>query len=164
MLFAHLALEAKFILQIALAALAGGFVGYNRQREDKPAGMRTFMLVCMGSTLLTIVSVNYHLFIDNPVGAAIVPMQLASYAMLSIGFLGGGIISEKGGNVKGVTTAASVWVVAAIGVTIGFHMYILAGFVTLFEFIVVGIFWRVSDKINKSSRKKRSAFEHEDLP
>ena len=134
--------QLTFILQITLAIIMGGLIGLNRQKEDKPAGMRTFILVCMGTTLLTIISKNHQLYVDFTQYTQIVPIQLASYAILGIGFIGGGVIYHKEDKIEGITTAASLWLVAAIGIAIGFEFYILAIYTTLAEFFIVSMLWR----------------------
>ncbi len=141
-----------YIAQITLAAILGGFVGYNRQKEDKPAGMRTFILVAVGSTLLTIISKDYYKYIEITNFTSHIPMQLAAYSILGIGFLGGGVISHRQDKIEGITTAASLWVVAAMGIAIGFGFYLLACYVTFLEFIIIGFLWRYSDKIKKDKK------------
>lgn len=152
--------QITYILQITLAIFLGGMVGYNRQREDKPAGMRTFILVCMGTTLLTIISKNYHHYIEISERTTLEPITLAAYSIMGIGFLGGGVIFHKKDKVEGITTAASLWLVAAIGVAIGFGFYFLASFVTLAEFIIIGIVWRYSDRLRKPNQKKTLLKHH----
>ena len=149
--------QLTFILQLTLAIIFGGLIGLNRQMEDKPAGMRTFILVCMGTTLLSIISKYHYLYINLNPNTEIVPIQLASYAIAGIGFLGGGIIYHKKDNVEGITTAASLWVVAAVGIAIGFGFYWLALYTTLAEFVIVSMLWRFYAAVLHQQKKELAA-------
>ncbi|MCX5999274.1 MAG: MgtC/SapB family protein, partial [Chloroflexi bacterium] len=107
------------ILRLLMAAIAGGVVGWDRERIGKPAGVRTLLLVCVGAALLTVISIYGF------AGSAD-PSRLAAAVVIGIGFLGAGVIlhSEKG--VVGLTTAAAVWMVSAIGVAFGAGLYLIA--------------------------------------
>jgi putative Mg2+ transporter-C (MgtC) family protein len=121
------------ILRLVLAAVLAGAIGLEREAAEQEAGLRTHMLVCVGSCLFMIVGVyawaDFQL--NQDIGAIVDPSRVASYVVAGIGFLGGGAIIKSGVNVKGLTTAASVWVVASIGVAVGVGMYALAVAVTL---------------------------------
>jgi putative Mg2+ transporter-C (MgtC) family protein len=117
--------ELDVILRLVMAAAVGGVIGMDRERAHKWAGIRTLLLVCLGSTLFTIVSI--YGFRDLAGSSQVVdPARLAAGIVVGIGFLGAGVIlhSEKG--VVGLTTAAAVWAVAAIGVAIGCGLYLIA--------------------------------------
>ena len=117
--------ELDVILRLVMAAVVGGVIGMDRERAHKWAGIRTLLLVCLGSALFTIVSV--YGFGDPADSSQVVdPARLAAGIVVGIGFLGAGVIlhSEKG--VMGLTTAAAVWAVAAIGVAIGCGLYLIA--------------------------------------
>ncbi|MFH1408511.1 MAG: MgtC/SapB family protein [Nanoarchaeota archaeon] len=103
-------------LRLILAVLLGGIIGYERERERMAAGLRTHMLVSLGSTLAVLVGVT--LFADGD-GAA----RIAQGIITGIGFLGAGTIFFGGDRVHGLTTAASIWIVALIGMAIGFGFY-----------------------------------------
>jgi putative Mg2+ transporter-C (MgtC) family protein len=95
---------------LALAAvLCGAIVGMERERKEKPAGMRTLSLVCLGATIFTMVS---YLFADDPA-------RVAAQVVTGIGFLGAGVILRDSGGVSGTVTAASIWVIAAVGMVAG---------------------------------------------
>lgn len=98
--------------KLCIAALAGALVGVERERRDRPAGLRTHIVVCVGSTLITLVS--FHL-----AGPGDDRTRIASQIVSGIGFLGAGTIFRAGTAVKGLTTAAGLWVVAGIGMGIG---------------------------------------------
>ena len=116
------------LLRLVLAALLAGVIGVERELREQEAGLRTHMLVCVGSTMFMLVGVygwsGYDL--GNQIGVVVDPSRVASYVVSGIGFLGAGAIIRHGINVRGLTTAASLWVVAAIGVAVGAGMYGLA--------------------------------------
>ncbi len=117
--------ELDVILRLFMAALVGAIIGLDRERAHKWAGIRTMLLVCMGAALFTIVSMFGFGGMGN--GSQVVdPARLAAGIVVGIGFLGAGVIlhSEKG--VVGLTTAAAVWAVASLGVTIGCGLYLVA--------------------------------------
>jgi putative Mg2+ transporter-C (MgtC) family protein len=99
------------VVKLGAAALLGALVGLERERHDRPAGLRTHMLVCVGSTLITLVS--YEMGRPNDVA------RIAAQIVTGIGFLGAGTIYRAGGGIRGLTTAAGLWVVAGIGMAIG---------------------------------------------
>jgi len=121
-----------FALRILVAALLGGAVGLEREYRDKAAGFRTHFLVALGSALFMIISA--HGFQD----ALVTPehrldvSRIAAQVVSGIGFIGAGTIIFQKNVVRGLTTAASIWVTAAIGLTCGAGMYALAGIATLF--------------------------------
>lgn len=113
------------LLRLVLAALLAGVIGVERELREQEAGLRTHMLVCVGSTMFMLVGVygwaGYDL--GGDIGVVVDPSRVASYVVSGIGFLGAGAIIKYGINVRGLTTAASLWVVAAIGVAVGAGMY-----------------------------------------
>jgi putative Mg2+ transporter-C (MgtC) family protein len=113
------------LLRLVLAAVLAGAIGIERELREQEAGLRTHMLVCVGATMFMIVGVygwaDYRL--GNDIGVVVDPSRVASYVVSGIGFLGAGAIIRHGINVRGLTTAASLWVVAAIGVAVGAGMY-----------------------------------------
>jgi putative Mg2+ transporter-C (MgtC) family protein len=113
------------LLRLTLAALLAGAIGIERELREQEAGLRTHMLVCVGSTMFMIVGVYgwSDLQLGNDIGVVVDPSRVASYVVSGIGFLGAGAIIKHGINVRGLTTAASLWVVAAIGVAVGAGMY-----------------------------------------
>ncbi|MEO5576812.1 MAG: MgtC/SapB family protein [Gaiellaceae bacterium] len=116
------------LLRLVLSALLAGVIGIERELREQEAGLRTHMLVCVGATMFMLVGVygwsDYEL--GNDIGVVVDPSRVASYVVSGIGFLGAGAIIRYGINVRGLTTAASLWVVAAIGVAVGAGMYELS--------------------------------------
>lgn len=102
-------------LPLALAVLLGGLIGLERELHGHPAGLRTHILVCVGSTLITLVSVH----IGDAVNSKSDPARLAAQIVSGIGFLGAGAILREGATIRGLTTAASVWTTAGIGIALG---------------------------------------------
>jgi putative Mg2+ transporter-C (MgtC) family protein len=109
------------LLRLAIAALLGGAIGLERELDEKAAGLRTHMLVSVGSALFTLVSAyGFRDFLAH--GGSVVradPARIAAQIVTGIGFLGAGVIFRQGFTVRGLTTAASLWVVAAIGMASG---------------------------------------------
>lgn len=114
-------------LGLSLAIVFGAIVGFEREKAHKPAGLRTHMLVCLGSCLFTIVSLDF----------SIDPARIAAGIVTGIGFIGAGAIIAERDKVVGITTAASLWTTAAIGLTIGVGNYMLAAIATLLVFLVL---------------------------
>jgi putative Mg2+ transporter-C (MgtC) family protein len=102
--------------RLALAVLLGGIVGVERELSGKPAGLRTNILICLGSALLMDLSITIGMVDGERVGD---PARIAAQVVSGIGFLGAGTIMQARGEVVGLTTAATIWVVAAIGLAVG---------------------------------------------
>ncbi len=115
--------------RLILSVLAGGIIGLERTYHGRPAGFRTHVLVCASSTLLVLVSVyQWELLPDAPRDTIrIDPTRMAQGIMTGIGFLGAGVIVKERLAVRGLTTAASIWITAAIGIVIGMGFYSAAG-------------------------------------
>ncbi|HEX9184728.1 MAG TPA: MgtC/SapB family protein [Burkholderiales bacterium] len=120
-------LEIVFRLVAALAA--GGIIGLERSFRGRAAGFRTHALVCLASGLLMLVTVYEHQWFVAQGGSRVVvdPTRMAQGIMTGIGFLGAGVIVKEGLTVRGLTTAASIWVTAAIGILTGIGFYFAAG-------------------------------------
>ena len=117
--------SGELLLRLALAALLGGLIGFERELREREAGLRTHLLVSLGSALFTIVGAyGFHAFLDS--GANVVrvdPTRIAAQIVTGIGFLGAGAIIRQGLSVRGLTTAATLWVVAAVGLAAGAGYY-----------------------------------------
>jgi putative Mg2+ transporter-C (MgtC) family protein len=124
-----------------MAALcAGGLVGFERNYHGRPAGFRTHTLVCLASSLLMIVSVYQSLWFTASDSVRLDPTRMAQGIMTGIGFLGAGVIVREGANVRGLTTAASIWTTAGLGVLAGVGMYEALVVATLLVLIVLSAF------------------------
>lgn len=115
-----------FIIQLLLAILLGSATGWQRERIGKAAGIHTFALVCLGSALFTILS-KYGFGSANGTD----PSRIASQILTGIGFIGAGSILHKGGGIEGLTTAAGLWAIAAVGMLIGVGWLLHACIATL---------------------------------
>ncbi len=120
----------EIIVRLLLGAVIGGIIGFERSSHGRPAGFRTHLLVCVASVLIMIVSEYYHyLSLLDPSYVRVDPARLAAGAVTGIGFLGAGVIIKNGLNIQGLTTAACLWMVSAIGLAVGSGLY-LAGIVS----------------------------------
>ncbi|MGQ3686186.1 MAG: MgtC/SapB family protein [Candidatus Loosdrechtia sp.] len=120
--------------KLLMALLMGGILGWEREQRGRPAGLRTHILVCVGVTLMMIVSENifekYKMYTDDSI-IRVDPARIAAQVVTGIGFLGAGTIIRHGISVRGLTTAASLWIVAGIGLAVGSGCYLPAVITTL---------------------------------
>ena len=126
--------------RLLFAAFLGGIVGWERERDNHPAGFRTHILVGMGSALFGLISIyGFAPFnlqrIDGMLQRASDPARLAANIIPGIGFLGAGTIFRHGSSISGLTTAASLWVMAAIGLAVGTGQFWMAGMATVFTLV-----------------------------
>jgi putative Mg2+ transporter-C (MgtC) family protein len=117
--------ETEILIRLGLAALLGMIVGYERERHNQPAGLRTHAILAIGSALAMTISINLAMQFrpDVPNGD---PARLAAQVVSGIGFLGAGAILRYGTNVKGLTTATSLWTIAIVGLAVGAGHYFSA--------------------------------------
>lgn len=132
------------LLKIAEALFAGFLLGYERESLRKPAGLRTMILITVGSTLFSILSSS------NTVDS---PDRIASNIVTGVGFVGAGVIFKDGLDVKGITTAATIWAAAAIGMAIGFGNYWLAGGTLVLTLMTLTIMLKFEKTLESSERK-----------
>lgn len=112
---------------LLVAAVLGGAVGFERESANRPAGLRTHTLVCVGSALVMMVSFDmYHYVVEQGRGINADPGRIAAQVVSGIGFLGAGTIMREGATIRGLTTAASLWVVAGVGLAAGAGMFMEA--------------------------------------
>ena len=110
------------VMRLVVAAFLGGVIGLERQQRHKSAGLRTHILVCLGSCLVMILSYKLYIGVQGLTNAD--PARLAAQVVSGIGFLGAGTIMKEGLTIKGLTTAASLWVVAGVGLAVGAGYYV----------------------------------------
>ena len=110
------------IYRLVLAAVLSGVIGFEREAHGRPAGLRTHILVCVGSTLIMLTSL--YIFDIYAGRASLDPARIAANVIVGIGFLGAGTIIRSGSSVIGLTTAASIWAVAGIGLAVGCGFYL----------------------------------------
>jgi putative Mg2+ transporter-C (MgtC) family protein len=136
----------EFAIRLLLAVGLSGLIGLERQLRQEPAGLRTHMIVCLGSTLITIISIY---------GFSIDPARIAASILTGIGFLGAGTIIAKKDKVIGLTTAASLWFIAGLGIVVGVGMYTMAIIATMLSLVILNL-WRLERKAGlKNHVKKR---------
>jgi putative Mg2+ transporter-C (MgtC) family protein len=124
--------------KLALAAVIGGAIGFEREAHGQAAGLRTNILICVGACLMMQLSLNMEALFHHFPGDSVVrldPARIASYAIASMGFLGAGAIITGKGMVKGLTTAAGLWLVTGIGLSIGASFFAPALFAALISLI-----------------------------
>lgn len=113
----------EMAVRIVVALVAGALIGYERSYRGRPAGFRTHALVCMASSMLMLVTVYEAHWVRAIGDARLDPTRMAQGIMTGIGFLGAGVIMQEGFSVRGLTTAASIWITAAIGILAGIGFY-----------------------------------------
>ncbi len=134
--------------RVAIAAVCGAAIGAEREITDQTAGLRTHILVCMGSAIFTIVGVFGF------AGHSVDPSRVAAQIVTGIGFLGAGAILRDGGSIHGLTTAASIWVTAAVGMAVGAGLYWIGGFAVVVALLSLWV-------LRPLRRRLRRVGEHE---
>lgn len=135
-------------LKIIVAAVTGGIIGLERESVNRPAGFRTHILVCVAAAM--IMDVNILLLSDLSIGGD--PTRLGAQVISGMGFLGAGTIIKEGASVKGLTTAASLWAVACLGLAIGGGYFFIAIFAMLVMLITLKTFSVLEDRLTKDRR------------
>jgi len=128
--------DFEVIFRLVLAVALGSLIGFERELKHRPAGLRTHMLVSLGATVFTVISLSFD----------VEPSRIAAGIVTGIGFLGAGNIIAQKGHIRGITSAATLWVVAGIGLSIGVGQYMIAIITALFVFAILQL-----GKIEKKS-------------
>ena len=132
-----------------LAAVLGAFLGVERELARKTAGLRTYALVSMGSALFSIIStIAFKEFIGS---TSFDPSRIASQVVVGIGFIGAGLIVFHNSRIQGLTTAAGLWVAAAIGMAVGYKFYAIAVFTAFLTIFIFVAFWIIEYYLKKWS-------------
>ncbi|HEV2107628.1 MAG TPA: MgtC/SapB family protein [Thermomicrobiales bacterium] len=154
--------DAESIGRIVLALVAGGIIGFERERSNKSAGLRTYALVCEGAALFMIASLLLGELARSSGSTQYDPSRIGSTIVQGIGFLAAGLIFVAGDKVRGLTTAAAIWVTAAIGLLIGagFFVVALAGTIATL-LILVSLRWVEDRFVTPGSR---DAISEDDQP
>lgn len=142
----------EIVFQLITAVILGGLIGAEREHIKKPAGVRTYALVSLGSALFTIISVLFF----KEFGNAVDPSRVAASIVAGVGFLGLGIIIHQGLKVRGLTTAAGVWVAAAIGMAVGLKLYVVAIATAAITFVVLWLLLKLNIE-----QQLQGSFDHE---
>ncbi len=162
--------QYEVVIRLILAVAVGGLIGYERSYNNRPAGFRTHILVCVGSAIVSIIQIEMTqetiaLILKNPVLEESLNVdigRLGAQVITGVGFLGAGTIIREKGLVKGLTTAASLWVVACIGLAIGLGMYFISIVSTMGVFIALVILKKVEEKLITRSNKMNLEIEYLD--
>ncbi|MCO6482451.1 MAG: MgtC/SapB family protein [Flavobacteriales bacterium] len=145
----------EIMLRLALAALFGGLIGLERERKDWAAGLRTHMMVCVGSCLVVIVSAFGFGDILGAQGVELDPSRIAAQVVSGVGFIGAGaILFSRQGTIRGLTTAAGLWTVAAIGLATGSGLYFAAAATTVVALIIL---WAIQPLEKRYLRRFKQA-------
>ena len=146
--------QFQIFFQLFLAALLGGLVGLEREYKRRAAGLRTYSLVSLGAALFTILGLEASRIFLNNAEVSFDPSRIIGQIVLGVGFLGAGLIIIRESRVEGLTTAAGLWVVAALGVAVGIKLYLVAVFVAFLTLGILSVLRIVEEKfIHKSQQE-----------
>ncbi|HOB29318.1 MAG TPA: MgtC/SapB family protein [Bacillota bacterium] len=151
----------EVILRLGLAVVFGGAIGFERESQNLPAGFRTHILVCVGAALIMMVSAYGF---TGPLAETVDRSRIAASVVTGIGFLGAGTILRQRGSIRGLTTAASIWVVSAIGLAVGIGFYFPAVLTTLVVLVSLLVLGRLDRLLISSYRVKRLTVSIPDRP
>lgn len=143
-----MSIDTNDLIKLLAALLVGGIIGFEREMHAKAAGLRTITLITVGSTLFTMLSFHF-----TPAGD---PGRTAANIVMGVGFLGAGVILFSEGRVKGLTTASSIWVAAALGMGIGLGDFGLVAMATVLVILVLWLFTRFDRLIDVVGREVRT--------
>jgi putative Mg2+ transporter-C (MgtC) family protein len=144
------------LLKLLISAVLGGIIGFERERHNRWAGFRTHILVCLGSCLIMITSIEMaRVFPDSNAD----PGRLAAQVVSGIGFLGAGTILHSSSRIRGLTTAATLWTMAGIGLAVGLGSYTAAVATTILTFVVLAYFGHWETIIKRSKLMDRWIIE-----
>jgi putative Mg2+ transporter-C (MgtC) family protein len=142
------------IIRLLFAVFIGGLIGIERELHYKAAGFRTMMLICVGAALFTMFSIR--------IGGPNDPARIAAQIVTGVGFIGAGVILHLGGEVRGITTAASIWVAAALGIGVGAGYLLFAVIATALLLFVAGVLPRLERRIVRSVARAYTVTTHID--
>ena len=151
--------ELEIILRLLVAAVLGAAVGFERERDNQPAGLRTHMILVIGATLAMALSINL-----SEMGERGDPARLAAQVVSGIGFLGAGAILRYGFNVKGLTTATTLWSMAIVGLAVGYGYYLIGIATTALMLITLTILNALEKKFVRTSVIRYITIQASDHP
>jgi len=135
---------SAIIFRLFVALVCGAAIGFEREIHDKAAGLRTHILICIGACLFAIIGLQ---LVETSETADI--LRLAQGLLIGVGFLGAGVIFREGPSIKGLTTAAGIWVMGAVGLAAGIGSYFIAVIGTVFALITLALFGRMENLVKK---------------
>ncbi len=156
----------ELLLRIAVGAALGGVIGYERDRHGRPAGLRTHLIVALASATFMVVSSQfaYYQRFVNGQGIEVDASRIAASVVSAIGFLAGGAILRSGPTVQGLTTAAGLWLVTAIGLCAGAGMFVESVGVTVMGIVALTVFRRFEDKNDRVTKRRVTLVLDGDTP
>ena len=135
------------LTKMGISILLGGLLGLEREYQNKPAGFRTLALICIGATAFTILSIRLA-------GVGLAHDRIAANIITGIGFIGAGVIFKSGLSVYGMTTAATIWVTAGIGMAVGAGDYLLATVITGVTLLILSVFEYLQNKVDVLHKRR----------
>jgi putative Mg2+ transporter-C (MgtC) family protein len=142
-------MDIQSIYQLFLSIALGSLIGLERECKKREAGLQTYTLVTLGACLFTMISfVTINIFV-NETGIVFDPLRVINSIAVGIGFIGAGVIFHQSSGVVGLTTAAGLWVTAAIGIAVGIKLYFLATFTAFLMLLILLIFGELEKKVFK---------------
>ena len=153
--------EVQILIRLLIAALLGAMIGFERERQNQPAGLRTHTILAVGSTLAMTLSINIAMQFRSLVPNGD-PARLAAQVISGIGFLGAGAILRFGNNIRGLTTATSLWTLAIIGLAVGAGHFFSAVAATVLLLVVLTLLDQVEKRFIKTYRTMNVLVEVED--
>jgi putative Mg2+ transporter-C (MgtC) family protein len=150
--------EVQIILRLLAAAGLGAIIGLERERDNQPAGLRTHMILVIGSALAMILSINIAVQFDGD------PARLAAQVISGIGFLGAGAILRYGFNVKGLTTATTLWSMAIVGLAVGYGYYLIGLVTTILMLLTLTVINLLEKKFIRTSIARTFIVQAVDRP
>ncbi len=145
--------------RLIVGVIVGGLVGYEREFKNSPAGFRTHILVCLGATIISLIT-EYDIqkimvIAQNPMYAEVIKVDIArlgAQVISGVGFLGAGTILREKGSVRGLTTAATLWIVACLGLAVGRGLYALSLTAAVIIFVILSLFKKADRVIQKDTK------------
>jgi len=145
--------------RLIVGVIVGGLVGYEREFKNSPAGFRTHILVCLGATIISLIT-EYDIqkimvIAQNPMYAEVIKVDIArlgAQGISGVGFVGAGAILREKGSVRGLTTAATLWIVACLGLAVGRGLYALSLTAAVIIFIILSLFKKADRVIQKDTK------------
>jgi len=144
--------EYEMLFRLMLALLLGGIIGFEREHANHAAGFRTNILVCIGACLLMLLSIYGFSDFVHEINVRVDPARLAAAVITGVGFLGAGTILFTGKKISGLTTAASLWVVAAIGLAVGAGFYFASTAVTIMVVLTLWLFNKLERRFIRNKK------------
>lgn len=145
--------EVEILIRLVIALVLGGIIGFEREQHNHAAGFRTNILVCVGACLMMLLSIYGFSEFVSEWNVRVDPARLAAAVITGVGFLGAGTILYTGKKISGLTTAASLWVVAAIGLAVGAGFYFASSAVTVMVILTLWLFNKLEQRFLRSQKQ-----------